>query len=290
VRAAATPPCFGAAARDPENPCVNRELNLTATPTPFDAPLQPSAPCTPIGHVSPRACAFGAPRRAAVSSVALLGDSHATAWRAAAAVVADDRRWHGVSITRNSCPFTFATTPGEGRCKGWVGSVLRWLRKHPEVQQVIVGANSGSGVVAADGRGFVQTKTDGYVEAWKSIPRSVRDIFVLRDVPHSRSSTADCVSRAIARRRNPAIRCARPRRGALLPDLAAVAAARTDADRVKLIDLTPFMCDDDDCFPVVGGALVIRDVGHLTRTFSTTLGPFLGRAISRLQAAAPQAP
>lgn len=290
ARAAATPACFGAAARDPENPCVNRRLNLTATPTPSDAPLQPSAPCTPIRHVSPRACAFGVPRRDAVSSVALLGDSHAIAWRAAAAVVSDDRRWHGVSITRNNCPFTFATTPGKGRCTGWVGSVLRWLRSHAEVRQVIVGANSGSGVVAADGQGFVRTKTDGYVRAWKAIPRSVRDVFVLRDVPHGHSATAECVSRAIARRRNPAIRCARPRRGALLPDLAAVAAERTDSERVKLIDLTPFMCDDHDCFAVVGGALVIRDIGHLTRTFSTTLGPFLGRAISRLQAQAPPAP
>ncbi|MDX6718625.1 MAG: hypothetical protein QOJ63_879 [Solirubrobacteraceae bacterium] len=90
-----------------------------------------------------------------------------------------------------------------------------------------------------------------------------------------------------ARRRNPAVRCARPRRGALLPDLAAVAAEQTNSDRVKLIDLTPFMCDDDECFPVVGGALVIRDVGHLTRSFSATLGPFLGRAIARLQAQAP---
>jgi hypothetical protein len=147
--------------------------------------------------------------------------------------------------------------------------------------------NSGSGVVAAGAQGFVETKTNGYIAAWKAIPRSVRDIFVLRDVPHSRSATAGCVSRAIARRRNPAVRCARPRRAALLADLAAVAAERTDSDRVELIDLTPFMCDEDDCFPVVGGALVIRDVGHLTRTFSVTLGPFLGRAISRLQAQAP---
>ena len=57
---------------------------------------------------------------------------------------------------------------------------------------------------------------------------------------------------------------------------------------MKLIDLSNFMCDDEHCFPVVGGALVIKDIGHLTRTFSRSLGPFLGRAISRLQA--PPAP
>jgi hypothetical protein len=283
--AAAAPRCFGAAARDPENPCFNGKLSFTAVPTPYEAPLEPSAPCEPIERVKPSACAFGPPASKSVSSVALIGDSHATAWRAATAVVADANRWHGISITRNNCPFTFATTPGKGRCRGWAGAVRRWLKAHPEVDQVIVGANSGSGVVAAGGHTLRTTKINGYIDAWKSLPQSVNDIFVVRDPPHSNGDTADCVSRAIAKRRSPALRCARPRARALLTDEAAIAAERTDSERVKLIDLSDFMCDEERCFPVVGGALVIKDIGHLTRTFSRSLGPFLGRAISRLQAA-----
>jgi hypothetical protein len=281
------PPCFGAAARDPEKPCVNRRLTFTAIPSPYDAPLEPSARCEPIDGVQPDACSFGPPRSKAVSSVALLGDSHATAWRAAVEVVAEANRWHGVSITRNNCPFTYARTPGKGRCKGWSGSVLRWLRNHREVRTVIVGANSGSGVVASGGRTQRTTKIEGYIDAWKSLPRSVRQIFVLRDVPHSRGSTADCVARAVSKRRNPALRCSRARAGALLPDEAAIAAERTDSERVHLIDLSDFMCDAEDCFPVVGGALVIKDIGHLTRTFSRSLGPYIGRAIARLRAPRP---
>ena len=201
ARAAASPRCFGAAARDAENPCVNRRLNFTAIPTPFNAPLEPSAPCEPIERVEPSACAFGPPASKAVSSVALLGDSHAMAWRAAVAVVADAKRWHGVSITRNSCPYTFASTAGDGRCKGWSGSVRRWLKAHPEVKQVVVGANSGSGVVAAGGHTLRTTKINGYIDAWKAMPQSVRDIFVVRDVPHSANSTAECV---VARDQAPA--------------------------------------------------------------------------------------
>jgi hypothetical protein len=48
--------------------------------------------------------------------------------------------------------------------------------------------------------------------------------------------------------------------------------------RVRAIDMTDFMCDSRRCFPVVGGVLVHKDVGHLTRAFSTTLGPYLLRA------------
>ncbi len=284
AQAARSLPCFGAASRDPENPCVNKKLNLTSIPTPYNAPLEPSAPCTPIARVTPTACAFGPRASRSTSSIALIGDSHAAAWRAAAAVVADAKRWHGISITRNNCPYTFATTPGKGRCHGWAGSVRRWLKAHPEVKQVVVGANSGSGVVAAGGHTLRTTKINGYIAAWKAMPQSVRHIFVVRDPPHSTNDTADCVSRAIAKRRNPALRCARKRDAALAIDEAAVAAERTDSKRVELIDLSDFMCDERFCFPVVGGALVIKDIGHLTRTFSRSLGPFLGRAISRLQA------
>lgn len=39
------------------------------------------------------------------------------------------------------------------------------------------------------------------------------------------------------------------------------------------------MSDELLCPPVVGGALVIKDSGHMTRTFSRTLGPFVGRTI-----------
>ena len=285
-RGAPMPKCFGAAARDPERPCVNPKLNRIAIPTPFQAPLEPSEPCARIRPAEPPACAFGPPRSDARRSVALIGDSHATHWRAALAYVARKRRWHGISINRNLCPFTLAKTTSHDRCKGWTRGVLRWLRNHREVDSVFVSANASSGVQEVPGQSRRDTKIDGYLRAWKALPSSVREVYVLRDVPHSRSDTADCVSAAVARRRNPAVRCRRPRSRALLRDLEAIAANRDRTDRVRVIDLTPLMCDEEFCPPVIGGALVIRDIGHMTRTFARTLGPFVGRSVSRLQRAA----
>jgi hypothetical protein len=51
------------------------------------------------------------------------------------------------------------------------------------------------------------------------------------------------------------------------------------APRVRLVDLTRFFCDGRRCFAVVGGALVNRDVSHMTTAFATTLGPYLLRAL-----------
>ena len=44
------------------------------------------------------------------------------------------------------------------------------------------------------------------------------------------------------------------------------------------------MCDRRLCYPVVGGVLVDRNMGHLTGLFSSTLGPFLLRDVDRLMA------
>jgi hypothetical protein len=66
-------------------------------------------------------------------------------------------------------------------------------------------------------------------------------------------------------------------------DPAIAAARRLRSPRVKTVDLTDYFCDRRRCFPVVGGALVLRDNTHVTGTFSATLGPYLHRALAAVQ-------
>jgi hypothetical protein len=90
-----------------------------------------------------------------------------------------------------------------------------------------------------------------------------------------RSRTLICVERAIAQHRRPDHVCARRRSDAVLPDPAALAAARLRSRRVRVIDMTSLFCDRSRCSPVIGGALVYKDTTHLTSVFAGTLGPFL---------------
>ena len=69
-----------------------------------------------------------------------------------------------------------------------------------------------------------------------------------------------------------------PRKRALVTDPSISAAQQLKA-RFTPIDLTNFFCDERDCFPVVGGVLVHKDVDHLTQDFAATLGPYLLRAL-----------
>ena len=270
------PRCFGAAARASER-CANPALRLSVTPTPAQAPLETSSPCTPAPASVPPACAFGAP--AAAASVALLGDSHSVHWRAPLDVVAHAQRWRGVSLYHSRCPFTaaYSTLPPAGAtaCQQWKLDVRHWLVEHPEVTTVITSSNAGSGVAVPPGADRFETKVTGFLDAWTQLPPTVSKIVVLRDVPRARLTTPGCVERAFKRRRAPGQACALSRAGALPPDPAAEAARRLSSARVQLVDLTRFMCDRRRCYPVVGGALVHRDVGHMTRTFATTLAPYL---------------
>ena len=80
-------PCFGAAARDPLLRCEDERLRMTVFPSPDDAVLEPNSPCLLLGLTGLlNPCAFGS-QRPARATVALIGDSHASHWRAAVDVV-----------------------------------------------------------------------------------------------------------------------------------------------------------------------------------------------------------
>jgi hypothetical protein len=113
---------------------------------------------------------------------------------------------------------------------------------------------------------------------WSRVPRSVRRIYVVRDVPRVSYATADCVQRVRRRRAVSTGACAVSRAGAFPADPAA-GAARHAGPRVRLIDLTRYFCSRTRCFPVIGGAYVYHDFNHLNRVFAATLGPYLLRAL-----------
>jgi hypothetical protein len=272
------PKCFGAAARNPQSPCTNAALRTVATPTPEEALLIPGAPCTVLGATPLLApCHFGVAPGEARESVALLGDSHAEHWRAALDVVAQAKRWRVVALTRGGCPLTDTPVrhyppPQAAECQSFNVAARAWLAEHSEIRTVFVSANDMS-LFAGDA-------VAGYRSAWRSLAPSVRRIYVLRDTPSRVSlDTSTCVERLLRARHAIGSRCAEPRAGALPPDPQVEAAQAPGDDRVRLLDLSDYMCTATRCPPVVGGALVLKDLDHLTRTFSATLGPYLLRAL-----------
>ena len=122
----------------------------------------------------------------------------------------------------------------------------------------------------------------GFTRAWRSLPASVKRIVVIRDTPKASAETLACVRRAMRRKGRASSACARSRRRALDRDAAISAAVRLRSNRVKTVDMTSFFCSRRRCYPVVGGALVYKDVTHLTDIFASSLGPYLVRKLRAL--------
>ena len=281
------PPCFGAAARDEEKPCDNPALRTEVVPLPVAAKTEEYAPCERFHRENGLSqCDFGVARGKASRTIALVGDSHAGHWRGPLNAVADKNNWHGVSITRTSCPFSMATKdlaePTRSQCKDWVEKVPQYFREHPEVDTVFVVAITGGTVNVPRGRTMLEAKVDGVRDAWRALPDTVKHIVVIRDPPRIAGDTVDCVDRAIAAGERADIACAVPRRSALEADPQAVAARQAGSPRAQVIDLTDLFCSERLCFPVVGGALVFTDLHHFTLVWAETLGPPLTRAVNRL--------
>ena len=281
------PPCLGAAARDPLRPCTNPATATTITPD-LDE-LEPhaldlgSAGCDPT--IVPGACVFGVPDDQATRHIAIVGDSHTVHWRAALALVAQVERWRGYSFTGTGCFFSTAAIAFRPDCAEYLAAITGWFKDHPEVDTVFVTSNADTPVAIPAGETNASFKIAGFQAAFKALPKTVEHVVVLRDTPASTQQTFECMSRAQTAGRRPGISCPLARETALREDLAVQAAQQLDAPRYASIDMTQYFCGRRDCYPVIGGVRVNADIfGHLTATYMRSLGPYLLRAVRRLQA------
>jgi hypothetical protein len=284
------PHCFGAAALDPGAHCENAALQRKVVPLPVAAKAEPNAPCPNFRkEAGVSVCEFGVAPAAASRTVALVGDSHASHWRAPLDAVARSRRWHGLSIARTSCVFSTATKltpePTRSQCLRWVASVPRFFRRHPEIDTVFIVGITGGHVHVPRGRTMFEAKMNGVRRAWDTLPDTVKQIVVIRDTPRITAGTIECIDRAIEAGEPAGRACARSRRAALERDPAVIAARKAHSQRIQAIDLNSLLCDRRRCFPVIGGALVYKDMHHFTLVFARTLAPPLNRKIEALTGA-----
>jgi hypothetical protein len=279
------PACYGAAARDPLHPCAN---TTTAMYPDFDdveehAFDNGSSGCDP--GIVEGACTSGVDEPVARRHVALIGDSHTFHWRAALALVAQVESWRVYSISAGGCFFSAVTGAFLQDCESYYNVVLDFLRRHPEVDTVFQTSNADTPVAVPEGQTTASYKIGGFLDGWAALPPTVKHVVVLRDTTASTDERFSCMSAALTDGRRPGIACALARPLALREDYAFDAVQQAHNPRLQAIDLSHFFCGSEVCYPVIGGVRVNADIfGHLTPTYMRTLGPYLLRALRRLQA------
>ncbi len=284
-------PCLGAAARDPHNqPCINPKLRLSVYPSPATArelviprdgtEANKSPLCRDglklIGLLE--ICSLGVPADRAKREIVAIGDSHARRWRPGLNLVASKLGWKISSIVRRGCPLSsyLTGTAVEIRgCRQWQRQLVEWLDQNPKIDTLIMAQSSGTG----RNPDSFDNRVRGYEERLRDLPRTIRQVVVLRDNPRAGPGTLDCVERAIAASKPAGPACAIERSVALIPDALALAASNVNQSNIDVIDLTEFYCGPRRCLAVVGGVLIHSDKHHQTELWNLTLAPFMLREL-----------
>lgn len=224
--------------------------------------------------VVPSICTYG--DRNGKFKVLLVGDSHAAQWLPALSVIAEERRWKLLVMTKSGCPFVKGVVVSVGKdghaytaCTAWVDNVFKnILDAKPDY--VVTSQSSQEIFGISDHEKSNEILASGLESTWRALEKNGIRVIAIRNTPQPGVDVADCVSLNGAM----STRCATPRAMALhQSDPLVIAAGRYS--QVELLDLTDAICDTNYCRPIVGNVLVYRDRGHLTATYARTVAPLL---------------
>ena len=227
-------------------------------------------------------CAMG--DTASKSTVAMVGDSHASMWIPAFQQIGTQRPWRLEAMAKAACPMMDLPIANPlvsrlveyvQRCEEWRGQIITRLRaEHPKLVMVSVFRS----YTATNSHGFLSGFTS-YDPAWlDALTRLVRqlretgaNVLVLGPLPTLTTSVPGCLSEHL----DDATACAPPMSTAFnRPGIAAEVAA-TRAGGGEYADLSDLFCTANRCPVIVGNTLVYVDAGHLTLEYSRLLAPAL---------------
>lgn len=245
-------------------------------------PADPTAPTLPLPQDVPydwvqsdRRCAGALkpadPQLAAACSetadgepskvIAVVGNSRVQQLSAALKPLAAGQGYKLVFLLRGGCTFG-AGGPGAG-CDAWNALVLDWL-----LQVKPRAVFTTSTFVGADGREALPAGLD---QAVSQLTASGIDVIGVRDQPRMPFNPIACVSTRSEDQ------CTVPARQvfAATDGSQTLGKAVTGPGRLRSVDLTPWICPDGQCRPVIGNVFVYLDPAHLSQVYASTLAPML---------------
>lgn len=233
-------------------------------------------------------CAMG--DTASTTTVAMVGDSHASMWIPAFQQIGTQRPWRLEAMAKAACPmmdlpianrFVRPLVEFIQRCEQWRTQIIARLRaEHPKLIMVSV----FRGYTATHSNGFL-SGFSSYDDAWNDgltrLVRQLREtgakVLVLGPLPRLTGAVPACLAEHL----DDATACSPPMSFAFnRPGIAAEAAA-TKAGGGQYADLTELFCTANRCPVIIGNTLAYVDAGHLTLEYSRLLAPALAALADR---------
>ncbi|OBJ04802.1 acyltransferase [Mycobacterium alsense] len=219
------------------------------------------------------------------TTVALLGDSHATMWSPAFQQIAAQRHWRVETLGKGACtPMDLPITDTIRRavsnalCQQWRAQVLDRLQaEHPRL--VVVSMYRGYGFGHGYTPGFTSYDpvwNDGLARLVQQLRRAGAQVLVLGPIPNLRLAAPICLSSHL----DDASACSSPRSTAVNESGIAAESAATQAAGGHYADLTELFCTNR-CPAIVGNTLVYFDGNHMTLEYARALAPVIGALADR---------
>jgi hypothetical protein len=271
------PRCFGAASMAPGPSCDNPKLDGLLVPD--TTAIKRDNANYPGCESTDRAtdtCTFGDASDTSLPHVLVIGDSHARAVLPPFVTMAEQGRIYLTAQVKGGCTWSTNPHPNGDRaisedCYQWRDSVKTWLAAHADDIDVIV-----TGALAhprpATGP---QEQVAGFAETWRTMTDRGIPVVAVRDNPYQPSDTNDCLARQSTITSSS---CALPRDKAF-PNYDPLIAATKQVEGSRLLDLTSYYCSDASCPAVIGGVNVYRDRSHISKTYMTTMTPYIERLL-----------
>lgn len=285
-------PCYGPGALNPANNCGPVTGAGVPDPAPAVVARQNTEPLYKgcqgdLSGTDLVSCDLGVEERQATATVALVGDSHATAWLPAIEVLAQRHKWHIRTYTKASCPLTAAlrvlpseaTDRNQSDCSSWGKKVQEKLAADRKITTVFTAAYSTAYTYKpAPGVELRDPAEDGFTTAWKGLLSSGKRVVAFDDVPRTNGQyVPTCLA---ANGRDP-LACATTVDHAFPKGTAITHAAATfKSPRFTRIPLRSEFCDAKLCYPQLGAVIVYRDYSHISAEYSRALAPFVDGHVS----------
>jgi peptidoglycan/LPS O-acetylase OafA/YrhL len=225
---------------------------------------------------TPKLCSFGEVS-SPVSTVVLLGDSHAAQWFPALKDIAESRHWKLVTIVKSSCsPMNIRTlnnTRAIEECERWRKLSMEAIdAMHPD----LVVMSSSSRYPQRDNSNLIDVSDweKGSRDTFLAVARQGIAIRVIRDTPHADYNIPSCLAQLAwnGHATCPSlIRTKALNSGIYQAQLRAAA----NIENVRVIDMSDAICGKDSCETEQGDIVKYRDSDHLTSRYAESLADAL---------------
>ena len=280
------------------NEAVTDSVGMSAVPSNLTPPLTGTA--AEVKSILANGCLRSMPfdgshpkcitgNESSATTIALIGDSHASMWHPAVQRAVDERDWRMLLMAKASCPIVDlpltehlnGMSEGLQRCAQWRSGIMARLRAQPPQLVIVTAVRSyGADGTAVWGKPGFDPFNAAWLDGLGDLVRELRSngsqVLVLGPEPKLASVATNCLSAHL----EDAQACEVPWRSTNDAGIE-IESSIVRGNGGHYANTVDLFCSAERCPPVVGNTMVFYDASHLTKEYSQAIGPAMGALIDQ---------